>query len=317
MSCLNCGQEIHEGARFCARCGAPQTGGRDGGLAVLPPSLLGNEYMLSLRRYWWLLLLGVGVAAVAAIAMVYRIDFGSVPPTLEKREQLTYTASARILVTSAEAPYFRTSVTREVPGPEGEEPQEVGSAPDLGTLISTANLYPILIESDEVRRIRDEEAGPLPGLITTRAIYEVNSPSRFELSQVPVVEVYGSAGSPAAAIGITQATVDAFMTYVDGIQDNAGLERRERILLEELERPEAAIASGGTSLSLPFMVFTLISGAFVALAILLGRLFPFGLQLSRRVGAALERERETDVAEPGSEPEPAVERQARRPKARV
>ena len=155
MSCLNCGQEIHEGARFCARCGAPQTGAPGGGLSVLPPSLLGNQYVRSLTRFWWLLLLGLGVAAVAAIAMVYRIDLGSVPPTLEKREQLTYTASARILVTSAEAPYFRTTVTREVPTAEGEEPEEVGTAPDLGTLISTANLYPILIESDEVRRIRE------------------------------------------------------------------------------------------------------------------------------------------------------------------
>jgi len=317
MSCLNCGHEIHEGARFCARCGAPQTDGRDGGLVALTPSLLGNQYVRSLRRYWWLLLLGLGVALIAAIAMVYRINFGSVPPTLEKREQLTYTASARILVTSAEAPYFRTRVTREVATTEGEEPQEVGSAPDLGTLISTANLYPILIESDEVRRIREEKAGPLPGTITTRAIYEVNSPSRFELSQVPVVEVYGSAASPAAAIQITQATVNAFMTYVDGIQDGARLERRERILLEELEQPQNAIASGGTSLSLPFMVFMVISGAFVALAILLGRLFPFGLQVSRKVGTALGRDLDADVADAGVQPEPRAKRPARRSKTRV
>ena len=317
MSCLNCGQEIHEGARFCARCGAPQTGAPGGGLSVLPPSLLGNQYVRSLTRFWWLLLLGLGVAAVAAIAMVYRIDLGSVPPTLEKREQLTYTASARILVTSAEAPYFRTTVTREVPTAEGEEPEEVGTAPDLGTLISTANLYPILIESDEVRRIRDEMEGPLPGAITTRAIYEVNSPSRFELSQVPVVEVYGSATSPAAAVEITQATVNAFMTYGDEIQDGARLEQRERILLEELERPGDTLASGGTSLSLPFMVFMLISGAFVALALLLGRLFPFGLHLSGRMGTALGRELDVEVADVGVEPGPRAERAARRSKARL
>lgn len=318
MHCLNCGHEIDEGARFCARCGVPHADARDGGFATVTSSVLAsNQYVRALTRYWWLLLAGLGVAAVAAIAMVYRIDFGSVPPTLEKREQLTYTASARILVTSAEAPYFRTTVTREVPGTEGEEPQEVGSAPDLGTLISTANLYPILIESDEVRRIREEKAGQLPGIITTRAIYEVNSPSRFELSQVPVVEVYGSAASPRAAIGITQATVDAFMTYVQGIQNDAGLERRERILLQELERPRNAIASGGISLSLPFMVFMVISGAFVALAILLGRMFPSGLELSRRVGAARRAGPETDAPGAAVESEAHTERTARRSKARV
>ena len=175
MSCLNCGHQIPEDARFCDRCGAPQSSGRDGGLAIVKaPLVSGNQYVRALRRFWWLLVLGLGIAAVAAIAAVYRIDFFSVPPSLEKRAQVTYTASARLLVTSSEAPYFRTTVTRELSTDEGASTQEYAGAPDIGTLISTANLYPILIESDEVQQLRQEMAGPLPGAITTRAIYEVN-----------------------------------------------------------------------------------------------------------------------------------------------
>ena len=284
MSCLNCGHEIHEGARFCARCGAPQTGPTDGGLGVAKsPLLAGNQYVRALRRFWWLLVLGLGVAAIAAIAAVYRIDFGSVPPSLEKRDQVTYTAVARLLVTSPEAPYFRTTVTRETETDDGEPAQqEQAGAPDIGTLISTANLYPILIESDEVRQKRQELFGPLPGSITTRAIYEVNSPSRFELSQVPVVEVYGHSDTYAGAVDLTQATVEAFDDYVDETQDEAGLRRQERILIQEIQRPDSAISSGGTSLSLPLMLFVVVASAFVALAILLDRLFPFGLALPRR-----------------------------------
>jgi RNA polymerase subunit RPABC4/transcription elongation factor Spt4 len=314
MSCLNCGHEIHEDARFCARCGAPQAGARDRGLAIVKtPLLSGNQYVRALRRFWWVLVLGLGIAAIAAIAAVYRIDFFSVPPSLEKRAQITYTSSARLLVTSAEAPYYRTTVTREISGEGDATTQEFAGAPDIGTLISAANLYPILIESDEVQELRQEMSGPLPGSVTTRAIYEVNSPSRFELSQVPVVEVFGFADTYAGAVEITQATVDAFMVYVDRTQDEAGLRRQERIFLEMIQRPEDAIASGGSSLSLPLMLFVVIAAAFFALAILLDRLFPLGFGLPRRWRPASQRADETGIGEPSSEPEP----QTRRSKAQV
>jgi hypothetical protein len=311
MSCLNCGHEIPEDARFCARCGAAQTSSRDGGLrdgnlAVLKsPLLSGNQYLRALGRFWWLLVLGLGIAAIAAIAAVYRIDFSS--GSLEKKAQITYTASSRLLITSAEAPFVRTSITRDLAGADGTT-QEYTSSPDIGTLITAANLYPILIESDEVRKLRDEMAGPLPGSVTTRAIYEVNSPSRFELSQVPVVEVYGHAGTSEGAVAIAQATVNAFKEFVEQTQDSAGLRRQERVLVEEIQRPDGAIASGGTSASLPLMLFVIIAAAFFALAILLDRLFPAGIRLPLRWGAEPAPAGKTPLSEAGSEPERRVRR---------
>jgi hypothetical protein len=261
----------------------------------------------ALRRYWWLLLLGVGVATIAAVAAVYRIDFGSVPPTLEKRAQVTYTASARLLVTSAEAPYFRTTVPRTTEGGTSDgtatDATTFRSAPDLGTLISTANLYPVLIESDEVQRIRQEMAGLLPGSVTARAIYAVSSANRFELSQVPVVEIYASAGTYSGAVDLAQATVEAFKTYVDRNQDAANLQGGERILLQDLQRPEDAIASGGSSLSLPLMLFVVVSAAFAALAIILDRLFPARPFAPRRWGSVQLPRRGGGAREPSSEPE--------------
>jgi hypothetical protein len=280
MSCFNCGHEISEDARFCDCCGAPQTGTREGPLGVVKAPLLpSNQYVRALKRYWWVLAIGVGIAAIAAVLSVYRV--GLVPPNVEKKAQITYTASARLLVTSEESPYVRTRVTQSVTGEDGSV-QTYTSSPDITTLISAANLYPILISSDEVQELRDEMAGPLPGAITTRAIYEVSSPSRFELSQVPVVEVYGHADSAAGAVTITQATVAAFLAYIDQQQDKANLRAPERIVLQELERPAGAIASGGTSLSLPLMLFLLIAAGFLALAILLDRLFPAGIRLPLR-----------------------------------
>jgi zinc-ribbon domain len=289
MSCLNCGHEIPEDARFCPRCGAAQTSSRDGGLrdggglsVVKAPLSAGNQYLRALGRFWWLLVLGVGVAAIAAIMAVYRVELS--PPGLEKKDQPTYTASSRLLITSAEQPYVRTRITQEQT--VGGEVQEYSTPPDIGTLITAANLYPVLIESDEVATLRDEMAGPLPGAITTRAIYEVNSPSRFELSQIPVIEVFGHAGSPGDAIAITRATVDAFQRYIERAQNSAGLRRSERVLVQEIQEPAGAAASGGGSLSLPLMLFVVIAAAFFALAILLDRLFPTGIRLPLRLRAA-------------------------------
>lgn len=313
MSCLNCGNQIPEDARFCARCGAPQADrARDGGLAVLrSPALAGNPYLRALRRFWWVLVLGLGIAAIAAISAVYRIELG-VPPSLEKRDQITYTSSSRLLVTSAEEPYIRTSVTREVS--DGDGVQEFTAAPDITTLISAANLYPILIESDQVEELRQEMFGVLPGAISTRAIYELNTPSRFELSQVPVIEVFGTADTASGAVQLTRATVDAFLEYVERTQNRTNLSRDERILLEEIERPEGALASGGSSLSLPLMLFVVISAAFFVLAILLDRLVPAGFGLGGRWrGVQQPPSEEAGLVEPRAEPE----RRVRRKKARV
>jgi hypothetical protein len=317
MSCLNCGHEIPEDARFCLRCGAAQTTSRDGGLregglAVLKsPASAGNQYLRALGRFWWLLVLGLGVAAIAAILAVYRVSFS--PLGLEKKAQVTYTASSRLLITSEEEPYFRKEVTQEQT--VGGEIQEYSSPPDIGTLITAANLYPVLIESDEVAQLRDEMAGPLPGAISTRAIYEVNSPSRFELSQIPVIEVFGHAGSAGDAVKITQATVDAFQAYVDRAQDEARLRRSERIVVQEIRQPADVIATGGGSLSLPLMLFVVVSAAFFALAILLDRLFPGGIRLPlpRRLRTAPAAAGEPTLGEAA----PAPERQAQRSKARA
>jgi hypothetical protein len=311
MSCFNCGHEISEDARFCECCGAPQTGAREGLLGVVKAPLLAtNQYVRALKRFWWLLVLGLGIALIAAVMSVYRIDLSSVPPSFERRAEITYTASSRLLVTSAEAPYLRTQVEDTVTGADGTT-QVYTNAPDIATLITAANLYPILIESEEVQQLREKMAGPLPGAVTSRAIYEVSSPSRFELSQVPVVEVFGYAGTTADAVNMTQATVDAFVAYMEEQQDRAGLSRLDRIVIQEIQGPEGAVATGGTSLSLPLMIFLVTAAAFVVLAFLLDRLFPAGIPLPFRSRGSSGAVEEPEFAEASSTAELERRAQAR------
>ena len=103
---------------------------------------------------------GFLLACLVAVLAVYRVELG-IPPTLTAREQPTYTAGSRVAVTSGERPYFRVTVDKLVEAPasgEGDEPGEilVNAAPDTNTLINAANLYPLLIESDQVAEVRRE-----------------------------------------------------------------------------------------------------------------------------------------------------------------
>ncbi|MGH3104408.1 MAG: hypothetical protein ACRDN6_09995, partial [Gaiellaceae bacterium] len=222
-----------------------------------------NTYGRSLLRFWWVLLIGFAVAQLTTIAVVYRIDFSTMPPTLTERTQPSYSASARLLVTSGESPFLRTRVTRiaeepvaggdtdpDTPGVQ-EAPANsnaaifVTEAPETATLIQAANLFPLLIESDQVATVRDRLYGPLPGTIKAQAIFAVNTPSRFEPSRVPVIQLIAVADSPRQAIDLVTATTEAFGRWVTGEQRAAKLKPEERILIQPIQTPKSAAEFGG------------------------------------------------------------------------
>jgi hypothetical protein len=227
-------------------------------------------YSSILRRFWWVLVLGAAVSVVAGLA-AYR----------SQAEDPTYTATSQLLVTSAEVPYFRTSVERSSEAPAS--PSEGGDAvreliqtvpPDVLTLVRAANLYPLLITSDPVTRLRVERFGDLPGEVSATAIFAVDTPSRFEPSEVPVIELAATAGTPKGAIALAAATSEAFVAWLGQEQDSAGLKKSERITVQELSTPTSAVKSGGPELSLPILVMALVLLGFVALAAMLDRVVP-------------------------------------------
>jgi hypothetical protein len=251
-----------------------------------------NTYGRSLLRFWWVLVIGLAVAQGAAIVAVYRVDFSTMPPTLTEREKPSYSAQGRLLVTDSENPHLRLTVKHTVQPtatPEGEVPRtvEVAQAPDIATLVQAANLYPILIESDQVSKIREKRFGTEPGTLRAQAIYAVSSPSRFTPSRVPVIQVIAVSSTPKDAIDLVTHTNWAFMTWMAREQTKAGIKERERIMVQPVQMPVGATQFGGASSTLPVLVFGVVFMAFVALAIFFDRAFP---------------RREVVVAEPASEP---------------
>jgi hypothetical protein len=235
-----------------------------------------NPYVRAALRFWWVLVLGVLVASLAAVAMQYRMDFSSLPPKLEARSQPTYSTTARLLINSRDQPYLRTSLTRPVESetPGARDELAVEERPDIGILVRLANLYPLVIEGDQVAAIREEMFGRLPGSVSARGIYSIATLQRFEPSILPVVEVFAASTSAEGAVDLAQGTVDAFRRHIRDEQDRNGLKPRERVVIEELQRPRTAVPSGGGSLALPLLAFMAVVLGFAAMAILLDRLFP-------------------------------------------
>ena len=238
-----------------------------------------STYIPALRRQWPLLAVGAVVALIAALATIFQL------PSFERREAPTYTARARLLVTGVDAPYIRTSVTRasERQREEGSggPTQEVTSGgttilqtgpPDVTAYIRAANLYPLLVESDQVKAERQRLFGSTEGTVTANAIYAVSTPSRFTPSEVPVIQVFGTAPSGPESVALTRQTASAFVSWMKRQQTASGIPTKQRIRLQEIERPTAALPSATASPLLAPIAFIVVASAFVLLALLVDRL---------------------------------------------
>lgn len=255
-----------------------------------------TAYLGALKRFWWLCGIGLVVAVAAAFLSVY--SFSPSTFKLHHRARPTYTASALMLVNSAANPYLRTAVTVTpttnaataaktarsttsatsgafVPPPTAAAARPaVVHAPDTHTLVQAANLFPLLIQSDQITRQRIAMFGNLKGVVTAKAVYSFVTPSRFKQSSFPVIEVQAAAGGRKAAKRLAQETTLAFTHWLVSSQNASRVPASERILVQELQSPRGAIATGGTKKSLPLAVGAVVLALFVALAIALDRLLP-------------------------------------------
>jgi hypothetical protein len=247
----------------------------------------GSPVGAALRRFWWLLVVGGVVGLVVAVSMVYKI------PSFEQRDGRTYTAQSRLFVTSPEGQYIRLSVPREVEtggagrgDASGGGPAVTQVPPNVQPLLAAANLYPLIIVSDDVTRLRMKMYGQLPGRVTANAYSAVSTPQRYSPAQIPVIDIFATSGSPKQAITLANATADAFGRWVRIEQNRAGLKPAERILIRELQVPQVAIPSPGPSWGIPMLVAIALVAAFGFLAVVLDQLYPRPEEAGSATGSA-------------------------------
>ena len=227
----------------------------------------------ALVRFWWIAVAGACTGILVAVSMLYQL------PSFSPREAPVYSAAARLFVTSAEGQYVRLSVPRPVESPTASAGGEAGlvvvnETPNVQPLLSAANLYPLLIESDEVAKLRDERYGVLPGDVIATAYTSVSTPTRYVPAELPIIDVVATSSTAREAMTLAQATADTFKLWIKTAQDRAEVAPRDRILIELLRAPREAFPSGGPSYGIPILAALAIASAFFILAIVLDQLFP-------------------------------------------
>jgi hypothetical protein len=187
-----------------------------------------------------------------------------------------------LLVDSSARPYVRTvlpsSPATQPTGTTGKAaPKSSGStsvAPDLKALVDAANLYPLLIESDEVKSLRTRLYGYIPGTVQATAIFSSKTASRFRPSAFPVIQITANSTGRKKALRLAVATGNAFRKWLVTAQDKTRVPIDQRIIIRPLQTPTTAIPIQKAPYSLAFLVGVAIFLVFAGAAVVADRLWP-------------------------------------------
>jgi hypothetical protein len=244
------------------------------------------HYLPAIRRFWWLIPVGIFLAVSTVVVLVYRVEPG-IPPQLSPRDKITYLAGTDLLVDGRAGPYLRVSQptldavgeaepAQTTVGTQTTFPGDTAVVPyvDRGTLVDAANLFPLLIMSDEIRKRRERLVGPDRGSVNANALFAFQGNNRFRPAVLPVVQIQATAGTPKAAITLVNGTVRAFTAWLIAEQRRADIPPGQRIFVKELRQAGVARPLGGTSWSLPLLAGAAVFFAVLAFAVLLDRYRP-------------------------------------------
>jgi hypothetical protein len=228
-----------------------------------------NSYGHAFRNYWWLVVVGLVVGVLAAVLVV------------SQQSTKKYTAETKLFVNSPNDPYLRTQETQLTPqAPKlhavrtssssgsttklqqvAQPPAVSFAAPDTQTLVKAANLYPLLIESDQIKHLREQITGDTPGTVTATALNSsTNTYGVYHESPLPIVDVKAKSKHSGDATKLADGTVQAFAGWIVAKQKAAKVPPAQRITVLQLQEPKIT-SSGGPSAGLPL---------FIGLAVLLG-----------------------------------------------
>jgi hypothetical protein len=239
-----------------------------------------NVYARAFVRFWWILLIGaaVSVAVIVGVAKKHK------PPT--------FYATAELLLDTADHPFLRTSIVRaapqgtrtqvvRVPGSSTTQTvtvpdptQYVVESPNTQTLISAANFYPQLIDSDPFKAFRAKLFGQLPGNIYPTAIGARQGMNRFVQSPFPLIQLVAIASRPVPAKHLATATAIAFQKWLIVQQRGARIPPSQRISARPLVMPALAYKKAHKHTGLAVLAGVAAFAAFLALAAGLDRVLP-------------------------------------------
>jgi hypothetical protein len=231
-------------------------------------------YARVLWRFRLLMLAGALLAVLLSVLAMYSVSFQGGKPQFAKRGAEVYQSTGTLILTQKGFP------AGYVPGTARVDPL---------SFTSLAATYARLAGSDEVRALLKNAGAPSPDGFY--AIPAVDFTSGRE-NLLPMINLFGSAPSPAEALKLTNMGMSTFINYVSEQQERTDIPKGRRVLLEVVNVAQPPTQIQAPKKTLPIVVFLSVMFATIALAFVLENLRP-SIRLLQPEGAeALQR---TDV----------------------
>jgi hypothetical protein len=279
-----------------------------------------QQMLRALVRFWWVTILGIGLAGLVFVFATYKVTLG-VPPKLEARSQPTYAASTQLLITSKRDPYLSAANVnnRVIKFPSADSstsgttttggttaPTQTygydnsGADGDLQRLVEIANSLPPRVTSDPVIRLRNDKFRRIDGSVSAVNPYAFSGAGGFRSGPLPYIKINGTAKSRQDAIDITNTTALAFKQWFEDRQVKSGTKVGDRVLVEQVNSAETATPQGGSKPLLGVAAAALVLLGAAGFALALERLIP---RRSRRTQRAVAAPEPQELAGPADEPE--------------
>jgi hypothetical protein len=227
-------------------------------------------YFRVLWRFRRLVAVGLTLAAILSLLSFVKISFAGGTPRLGYSQTQTWQSEAVLFVTQRNFPWGRTTPQYQPASPsEGLPAVPTADANRLSTL---AVLYAQLATTYQVQRLMRQ----LPAKPTDVTVAAIPAPPFSNPPILPLISVKARGTSPSGASRLASDQANAISRYVDLNQQGAKTPVLERVLVQEVQRPDRNPATliGKRGKTLPVIVFLAVMIATLGLAFILENLGP-------------------------------------------
>lgn len=222
-----------------------------------------------LRRFWYIVLLGIVLAAVLAITSYFRVSFDGGAPKLTPRAKEQWQSQATLFLTEPGFPAGRRTIDL-VPVDVAGQVTLQSKYNDPNRYTGLASLYARLAESDQVRALMQRNGGTTG---TFQAIAAADT-TYGKAVGLPMLSLFGTGPTPRIAEETARRGMNAFLAYLKDEQVQAQIAQKQRVLVEVLNQPQSAQLLVGRKKTLPFVVFLAVLFATLALVFVLQSVRP-------------------------------------------
>jgi hypothetical protein len=246
-------------------------------------------YTRVLWRFKFVVLLGFIAAAALAFLSYASVSLHGSSPKIHYRQQETWQAQSTLFITQGGFPFGRSVLPVDIP-PSSTGNKTLSVVPqyaDPSRFYALAMLYARLAQSDAVMQIL-RRSGPVTGKVVASPIYTSDASNATTL---PMIQISGIAAAPQVAQALAARATNAFLTYLSDEQSAAGIPSKQRVVVQEINKPLQPQLLAGRKKTLPILIFVAIMTIAVGLAFILENMRP----RVREIAPATRQESPTEV----------------------